>query len=72
MDTDITGVVFALDPELGKIDTPHGEVSFLQLVGITSAELKELQRDPSTESVAALISRLQRHEPLLVTDMQRR
>jgi hypothetical protein len=72
MDTDITGLVFALDPELGTIDTPHGEVSFLQLVGITSAELKELQRDPSTDAVAALIAELRARDPLLVTDMQRR
>ncbi|MBL7982456.1 MAG: suppressor of fused domain protein [Flavobacteriales bacterium] len=72
MDTDITGVVFALDPELGKIDTPHGEVSFLQLVGITSAELAKLQLDPTTDVVAALIAELRASDPLLVTDMHRR
>jgi hypothetical protein len=72
MDTDIIGVVFALDPELGRIDTPHGEVSFLQLVGITSAELAKLQLDPKTDAVAALIAELRASDPLLVTDMQRR
>ena len=71
-DTDITGVVLALDPELGKMDTPHGEVSFLQLVGITSAELAQLQLYPTTEAVAALIVQLRANDPLLVTDMQRR
>ena len=72
MDTDITGVVFALDPELGKIDTPHGEVSFLQMVGITSAEVAKLQLDPTTDAVAALIAELRASDPLLVTDMERR
>lgn len=38
-DTAITGLAFAADLELGEMDTPHGEVSFLQLVGITSGEL---------------------------------
>lgn len=72
MDTDITGVVFALDPVLGKIDTPHGEVSFLQMVGITSAEVAKLQLDPTTDAVAALIAELRASDPLLVTDMERR
>lgn len=72
MDTDITGVVFALDPELGRIDTPHGEVSFLQMVGITSAELARLQTDPSVEAVEKLIEELRARDPLLVTDMERR
>jgi hypothetical protein len=72
METDITGVVFALDTELGKMDTPHGEVSFLQMVGVTSAELANLQLDPSREAVAALIAELRMRDPLLVTDMHRR
>ena len=72
MDTDITGVVFALDPELGRMDTPHGEVSFLQMVGITTAELARLQADPSVEAVELLIEELRTRDPLLVTDMERR
>ena len=72
MDTDITGLVFALDPELGRIDTPHGEVNFLQMVGITTAELQKLQADPSPEAVQTLIEELRAHDPLLVTDMERR
>jgi hypothetical protein len=72
MDTDITGVVFALDPELGRMDTPHGEVSFLQMVGITTAELARLQADPSKEAVEMLIEELRTGNPLLVTDMERR
>ena len=72
MDSDIVGVVFTLDPELGKMDTPHGEVSFLQMVGITSAESARLEADPSTETVHDLIEELRARDPLLVTDMERR
>lgn len=32
-ETQIVGFVTTLDPELGCIETPHGEVSFIQLVG---------------------------------------
>ncbi|MEH6305985.1 suppressor of fused domain protein [Olivibacter sp. CPCC 100613] len=71
-DTDITGFVLALDPELGKIDTAHGEVSFLQLIGITSTELERLQQNPTTTAVENLVKELKKENPLLVTDLKRR
>lgn len=71
-ETEITGFVIALDPELGKMETPHGEVSFLQLVGITSAELEQLKQKPSTEAVQELISVLKQNNPLLITDLTRK
>ncbi len=57
---------------LGKTITPHGEVNFLQMVGITTAELERLQADPSVEAVATLIEELRVRDPLLVTDMVRK
>lgn len=70
-DTKIVGFVFTLDPELGKIDTPHGEVSFLQLVGITEKELERLQANSSTTEVEKLINELKVENPLLITDLNR-
>lgn len=71
-DTDIVGLIFTVDPELGKIDTPHGEVTFLQMVGITSSELDRLQANPKREEVAQLIEKLKVENPLLVTDLRRK
>lgn len=71
-DTDIVGLIFTVDPELGKIDTPHGEVAFLQMVGITSSELDRLQANPKREEVAQLIEELKVENPLLVTDLRRK
>jgi len=71
-ETEITGFVFALDPELGKIQTPHGEVSFLQMVGITNAEVEELKQNPTTSAVKDLIAKLQEVNPLLITDLNRK
>lgn len=71
-DTQITGFVIALDPELGRIETPHGEVSFLQLVGITNTELERLMQDPTISGVAALIAELKKDNPLLITDLSRK
>jgi len=71
-ETEITGFVFALDPELGKIDTPHGEVSFLQLVGITNAEVEDLKKSPTIGAVQELIEKLKKNNPLLITDLTRK
>jgi len=69
---DIVGLVFVLDPELGKIDTPHGEVSFLQMVGITSKELSRLQENPTTQEVEKLVNEMRKDNPLLITDLLRK
>ena len=53
-DTQLTGLALAPDPELGTIDTPHGTLQFLQLVGLTQAEVDRLMTDPTTEHVTDL------------------
>lgn len=71
-DTKIVGFAFALDPELGKIDSPHGEVSFLQLVGITETELERLKANSKISEVEKLITELKKDNPLLITDLNRK
>jgi hypothetical protein len=71
-DTDITAVAFVLDPELGKIDTPHGEVSFLQMVGLTTSEYEELKQNPKLSETEKLIDILKASNPLLITDLNRK
>lgn len=71
-DTEISGFVFTLDPELGKIQTAHGEVSFLQMVGITHTEVEQLKQNPTMGAVKELIDRLRINNPLLITDLTRK
>lgn len=71
-DTDITGLVFAEDPELGKIDTPHGQVTFLQMVGITSQELERLKSNPTLGEVEKFLTAYKKENPLLITDLNRK
>ena len=66
--TQLRAVAFTDDPELGAIDTPHGRVRFVQLVGVTLDEL-EAMKDWSTEGVLSL---LEQRSPKLVTDPARR
>lgn len=69
---DIVGIIFALDPELGKINTPNGEVSFLQMIGITSVELERLKANPTIDEVKQLVEEMRKENPLLITDLNRK
>ncbi len=71
-DTEITAIAFVSDPELGKINTPHGEVQFLQMVGITSKEYEQLLSNPKTTETEKLLEKLRKDNPLLITDLKRR
>ncbi|MEV4754693.1 suppressor of fused domain protein [Micromonospora sp. NPDC049559] len=66
--TEIRAIAFAEDPELGTIDTPHGKVVFLQVVGITPDEYAATQ----SWSVTRMLELAAEHLPLLVTDLDRR
>ena len=70
-DTKLVGIAFAPDPQLGTIETPNGEVAFLQMVGITQEELDWLYEDPTTDRVEELINKMREDNPLLITDLKR-
>lgn len=71
-DTQITALAFVLDPELGKIKTPNGDLMFLQMVGLTTAEYDVLAENPKTTETEQLIKKLQQSNPLLITDLERK
>ena len=70
-DTKLVGIAFAPDPQLGTIETPNGEVAFLQMVGITQEELDWLWQEPKTYKVEELINKMREDNPLLITDLKR-
>ena len=63
----VRALAFTADPELGSIDTPHGRVRFVQMVGVTLDELDAI-KSWRTEGVLGLLAR---DNPLLVTDPSR-
>lgn len=65
--TDKVGILFISDPELGRIDTPHGKLTFLQLVGITETQLERLKQSP--EEGPLLIEEIRLDNPLFITDL---
>jgi hypothetical protein len=69
-ETEITAIIFVSDPEIDKMQTPHGEVSFLQIVGITTAEYNDIKEGRKT--VEELANQLKKDNPLLITDLTRK
>lgn len=63
-DTRLTALAFTDDPRVPAVETPHGSVRFLTVVGITADELARMQAS-STEAVLAELAAV---SPLLVTD----
>ena len=68
-ETAITAFAFDLDSELGEIETPHGKLQFLQVVGITQTEYEAIKASGGTAE--DLINALKQNNPLLVTDLTR-
>jgi suppressor of fused-like protein len=66
-ETAIGAVLFVADPELPPTDTPHGRVTFVQVVGITVDELAAVQ-SWSSDRFSDL---LRATDPLLITDLAR-
>lgn len=59
------------DPQLGKVDTPHGGVSFVQMVGCTSRELRAAQRGSGLEVIEAIGKDTRCGGPWLVSRVSR-
>ena len=69
----IVGVAFVSDPELGKVQTPHGEVSFLQMVGLTANEMNRITSASSAyDEVKKVLDEIKITNPLMITDLLRR
>lgn len=68
--TALTALAFALDPELGVINTPHGEVQFLQVYGLTSEEFEAIKAKGGTAEY--MINQHAVGNPMLITDLARK
>lgn len=66
--TDLVALLFLRDPQLPPIDTPHGSVEFLQVIGITADEYAAC-RAWNSEGFAQV---MRQSNPLLITDLHRK
>lgn len=70
-ETKIVGLAFTLDTQLGSINTPHGKVDFIQMVGLTQPEIDKLNNIGTMDAVNSLLKDLKKDNPLLITDLER-
>ncbi len=65
----ITALITVDDTIAKAQDTPHGKLGFVQLVGITQAELNVIKED--IDKIPELVNLMKKDDPELVTDMTR-
>ena len=71
-ETLLTAILFVEDPILGIIQTPHGEVTFLQMIGITDLESARITNSEDVVGeIKKMISEMKEDNPLLITDLNR-
>lgn len=68
-DSLISSLLIVEDTEAAGIDTLHGRVDFLQLVGITWQECQAVMAD--REKLPVLLAAMKSDNPLLITDLGR-
>lgn len=68
-ETDIVGLAFVKDADLDEIETPHGKVIFLQMVGLNSAQLKRVENNSSQEEVMAVLDEIRVDNPKFVCEL---
>lgn len=73
-DSLLTSLLVVPDTEVPGIDTVHGRVDFLQLVGITQSEFAWVTADSTEGHIVRsqrLVAALREDSPLLITDLSR-
>ena len=66
-ETSISAILFAQDPQLGSVKSVHGQVEFVQIVGITLDELNETEE----WNTKAFLEELRCDNAQLITDLHR-
>ena len=69
MDSAITALITTTDTEAMSQNSVYGKTEFIQLVGITEQEFKNIQGKPA--NIELLLERMKQDNPDLVTDMTR-
>lgn len=69
VESQITALLVINDTEAEGIDTVHGRVDFLQLIGITQRELEAIKENH--DNIEVLLHDMKKDNPNLVTDMKR-
>lgn len=65
--TDLSGLIFTIDPDAGKLVTPHDKAPVLLCVPVTRDEVRAVRE----WSPSGLIEVLAKSDPLLITDLER-
>jgi len=66
---EIEGIAFIKDIELKEINTPHGKLTFLQMVCLNKLEMEFLLENATTKEVEKLLKDKQKNNPYLINNI---
>ena len=58
-----------MDDDLREIDTPHGKVVFMQMIGLNTAQLERLEENSTKEEIMADIDEIKSVNPKFVCEL---
>ncbi|MCL1914409.1 MAG: suppressor of fused domain protein [Eubacteriaceae bacterium] len=68
----LTGLMVVSDTELNNVNTIHGQLGFIQIVGITKEEVSRLVFSPGIEASKHFVEIMKKDNPYLVTYLDRK
>ena len=68
-DSKLCSLLTLLDTEVESVDTVHGRVDFIQLVGITWDDAQHVHSNGKKEFVAEAVNKIKKENPHFVTDL---
>ena len=68
-ETDIVGLAFVMDDDLREIETPHGKVIFMQMIGLNSEQLKRLENNSTKDEIMSVVNEIKSDNPKFICQL---
>lgn len=68
-ETDIVGLAFVMDDDLREIETPHGKVIFMQMIGLNSGQLKRLENNSTKDEIMSVVNEIKSDNPKFICQL---
>ncbi len=68
-ETDIVGLAFIMDDDLREIETPHGKVIFMQMIGLNSEQLKRLENNSTKDEIMSVVNEIKSDNPKFICQL---
>ena len=58
-----------MDDDLREIETPHGKVIFMQMIGLNSEQLKRLENNSTKDEIMSVVNEIKSDNPKFICQL---